>query len=174
MTALLYTRFGDVYPNHNWIFYTARKFNPVPKDGASFNDVKQFGTYDIEHTAPSRGFHGITKNGHWTVFWVGHAVLEGDNTKDLLVNEAEMQKEFIGSVDTGGYTGMSSHYFSGRTPVAYMVFIAPSATAEAGNPRLANNLRPINVWKKRMVTAFYVSWLGGVYPFPYPVDVIVM
>lgn len=69
-----------------------------------------------------------------------------------------------------GYTWMQDHFFSGRTPVAYMVITGPPTDAEAGHPRLANNTRPIKK-KKRMYTNFFILWLGFVYPLSFPVDV---
>jgi len=190
ITVMLYERFGDIYPNHNWIFYAAWKFNPVapfPTMYEKIEDQNRLGSYHIHHTAPSRGFQGITKNGAWTVLWVGHAVLEGDNTKDLHVNEGQIQRFVQDSHPHHAYDIsvkiQQSYLFSGRTPVAYMVITNPPKYAEAGNPRLANNSRPLNnILKRRINTKWFFKYRRytrfgistGTRLIPVSIDVVIM
>ncbi len=67
VSQALYERFDNIYPSHiNWVFYTVWNFHPVDWAWPQFPHQTDRMIYT------GSGIAGFTRNGGWSVYWVGH------------------------------------------------------------------------------------------------------
>ncbi len=166
VSKLLYERFNDIYPGHiTWIFYTAWKFKPY--DPVIVGDTWKWQSASAIYTGTA-GTFGTTKNGGWSVYWVGHpSAQDMDILPPKLLVDTEKIRQMIATsaADKWMYRSgtnlqkkFQNDFFSGRVPVASFIFVDPPPAATIGSP-----IGPLNVYSQRFTMEWkYYKFFGKV------------
>lgn len=149
----LYERFDDIYPsNINWVFYTVWDFYPLRLGALRFPPQSDRLLYTGSGTA------GSTRNGGWSVYWVGHPLsnnagsqISVDTGKITAVLDEMKEQTNLIRIRDAEYVEKSLPYsiVSGRASVFWLIIANPKSSASVGNP-----LGKLNVYYKRFRSDF--------------------
>jgi len=173
VSKLLYKRFADIYPVETvWVFYTAWNYDAVDGDRPAGRHGQ---SYNIIFNGD--GISGMTKNGGWTVIWVGHKQpapakwLDVMDPRSLVESQKDNHNDKIAgsSYNRNAYniqrnTIVMPTFFSGRKPVFNLVLTNPPRKATVGTHLVGERM---NIWQRRIDD---IKWYFRSVYFPWTIS----